>query len=85
MCLLHGSGIAPPLAYYLVSCGLFKDEHFCLIDVGVGGGIEKHWEVFASSLTACGFEPLVAETSRLNAATSPNIRYEAACVTSRDR
>jgi FkbM family methyltransferase len=46
------------------------------VDVGASGGIEQYWRAFEPSLTAFGFEPLVKECDRLNAAEqSPNVKY----------
>lgn len=47
-----------------------------LLDVGVSGGIEDHWQVFGSQLHAVGFDPLVAEIRRLQAENpNPNVRF----------
>jgi FkbM family methyltransferase len=61
------------------------DSPLFLLDVGCSGGIESRWRPFGNRLRAVGFDPLIAEVDRLNAAnTHPGIRYEAAFVTSRD-
>jgi FkbM family methyltransferase len=60
---------------------LWGESPFFLLDVGCSGGIESRWRAFRDRLRAIGFDPLVAEIDRLNAAnTHPGIRYEAAFV-----
>jgi FkbM family methyltransferase len=52
-----------------------------LIDVGASGGLDPHWVPLRGRLRAIGFDPLIAEIDRLNAAeTDKRIRYEAAFV-----
>ena len=64
---------------------LWGGSPFVLLDVGSSGGIEHRWQAFGDRLEAVGFDPLVAEVERLNAAnTHPGVRYEAAVVTCRD-
>ena len=63
---------------------LWGDSPLFLLDVGCSGGIETRWRPFGDRLRAVGFDPLIAEVDRLNAAnTHPGIQYEAAFVTSR--
>lgn len=77
---------APPFTTYVVRTGVLTEEPFSLVDVGASGGIERHWNAFGDNLTAVGFEPLIAETQRLNQRTAnPRVRYYAVRVTSRDR
>src|SRR5262245_61163920 len=60
---------------------LWGETPFVLLDVGCSGGIEGRWSVFGDRLAAVGFDPLVAEINRLNAAnTAAGVRYEAAVV-----
>ena len=64
---------------------LWGDSPLFLLDVGCSGGIETRWRPFGDRLRAVGFDPLIAEVDRLNAAnTHPGIQYEAAFVTSRE-
>ncbi|MER3422871.1 MAG: hypothetical protein C4293_06205, partial [Nitrospiraceae bacterium] len=73
----------PPFTRYVVERRIFEKSPFTLVDVGAGGGIEQHWRLFGDSLAAFGFEPLIAEAERLNAAASnKNISYHAYLVTS---
>jgi len=60
----------PALASHLVELGAFRDTPFCLVDVGASGGIDGYWDVFGDSLRAFGFDSLVEEVERLNAAAS---------------
>jgi FkbM family methyltransferase len=61
------------------------ESPFFVLDVGCSGGIDELWYAFGDRFEAVGFDPLVAEVERLNAATrSPGVRYEAARVTCRD-
>jgi FkbM family methyltransferase len=53
---------------HLTEKGLFRDAPVCLVDVGASGGIDGYWEQFGSSLSAVGFDGLVKEVERLNAA-----------------
>ncbi len=64
---------------------LAKSKHaiqeLFLIDVGASGGIDEFWTCFGPGLKAVGFDPLIAEVDRLNAARShAGARYEAAFV-----
>jgi FkbM family methyltransferase len=66
----------PPLAKHLVQSGVLRKQPFCLIDVGVSGGIDGYWEVFGDSLRVAGFDGLIKEVERLNAtAGNANRRY----------
>ena len=61
-------------------------EEFMLLDIGASGGISKLWDQFGDRLRAHGFDPLIAEVDRLNAAEDTGrIRYHAAFVTCRDQ
>jgi hypothetical protein len=61
---------------------LWGTSPFFLLDVGCSGGIEQRWRIFGDRLRAIGFDPLVAEIDRLNAAnTNPGVSYVAAFVT----
>ena len=65
----------------IVAEHLWGTTPFRLIDVGASGGIDSRWGVFGDLLEAVGFDPLVAEVDRLNAANvHPGIRYEAVFV-----
>lgn len=58
-----------------------KIDELMLIDVGASGGIDEFWKCFGSSLRAVGFDPLIAEVDRLNAASKDQgVRYEAALI-----
>jgi FkbM family methyltransferase len=73
------------LTEYVIERRLWGDAPFSLIDVGCSGGIASRWRVFRERLRAVGFDPLVAEIERLNAANEhPGVTYEAALVTCRD-
>jgi len=51
-------------------------ERFTLVDIGCSGGIAPIWRLFASRLCAVGFDPVVEEVNRLNAAeTLADVRY----------
>jgi hypothetical protein len=74
----------PPFAQYLVSQGLLDNDPFSLVDVGASGGIERHWHVFGGALRAWGFDPLIAEVSRLNSIQRDgHISYHAFRITDR--
>jgi hypothetical protein len=62
---------------YLTGTGVLDGADFFLVDVGASGGIDALWRTaFGEALRAVGFDPLVAEVARLNAAApSPKIRY----------
>ncbi len=73
----------PPVTQKLVTAGLFHKDNFFLVDIGVSGGIEQLWRVFADQLSAVGFDLLANECARLNEAErSENISYHAYRVTS---
>ncbi len=73
----------PPFTQYVMKQGILRKHPFGLIDVWASGGIEQHWQIFGSSLVAFGFEPLIAETERLNATKwSEKIVYVCSKVTS---
>jgi FkbM family methyltransferase len=64
---------------------LDQQAHFTVLDVGCSGGIDQRWYAFGDRLRAVGFDPLLAEVERLNAAnTHAGVRYEAAYVGCRD-
>jgi FkbM family methyltransferase len=56
------------------------DEPFVLLDVGASGGIAPMWNAFRPHLRAFGFEPLLSECARLNAASDPGIEFVPAFV-----
>ena len=60
---------------YLVERGVFRSEPFCLVDVGASGGINQCWEIFGEDLRVVGFDGLIEEVNRLNAAGNRNHRY----------
>ena len=65
----------------VLTLGLWGERPLFLLDVGASGGIDTRWAVFAGGLRAIGFDPLIAEVERLNAAERrPGVRYEAAFV-----
>lgn len=67
---------APPLARALVTAGVFAAQPLRLLDVGCSGGIEAFWRAFEPALVAAGFDPLIEECQRLNAAEkNPRVRY----------
>jgi FkbM family methyltransferase len=53
---------------HLVDSGVFRGKHFCLVDVGASGGIGGCWNVFGEHLRGYGFDGLIKEVERLNAA-----------------
>lgn len=53
---------------HLVASGVFREKHFCLVDVGASGGIGGYWDVFGEHLRGHGFDGLIKEVERLNAA-----------------
>jgi hypothetical protein len=64
---------------------LWGASPFFLLDVGCSGGIEQRWRIFGDRLRAIGFDPLVAEIDRLNAAnTHAGVSYVAAFITAPD-
>jgi FkbM family methyltransferase len=75
---------SPELTRELVSRRVFADDPLFVVDVGASRGIDRYWAAFGDQLRAVGFDPLVAEVDRLNAAARPGVRYEAAWVTRRD-
>lgn len=64
-----------PLTRRLSAWRTFREQPFCLVDVGASGGIEQYWRQFEPDLAAMGFEPMVEECARLNAAAPVSIRY----------
>jgi len=73
------------LAEHVVARQLWGAAPFFLLDVGCSGGIEQRWRIFGDRLRAIGFDPLVAEIDRLNAANAnAGVSYVAAFVTCRD-
>jgi FkbM family methyltransferase len=71
----------PEVTRALVSRKAFADDPLFVVDVGASGGIDSYWHEFDGQLRAVGFDPLVAEVDRLDAAAGPGVRYEAAWVT----
>jgi len=70
------TNLAAPLTRRLAAARALRAEPFCLVDVGASGGIAQYWRQFEPDLAAFGFEPMVEECARLNAASlSPAIRY----------
>lgn len=59
---------SPPMTRHLVDSGVFRGKHFCLVDVGASGGIGGCWNVFGEHLRGYGFDGLIKEVERLNAA-----------------
>ena len=75
----------PYLSHHLVAQNVLREQPFSLVDVGASGGIAEHWNTFGTALRAVGFDPLVSEVDRLNAAEpNPAVRYVAAFVGCRD-
>jgi len=67
---------AGPVTRQLVRASAFADHPFVLVDVGASGGIAQHWRQFEPALKAFGFDPLVRECQRLNAAeTNTSVSY----------
>jgi FkbM family methyltransferase len=64
----------PLLTKHLVQLGVFHQDPFCLVDVGVSGGIDRFWEPFGDDLRAIGFDGLTNEIRRLNAEASSDGR-----------
>ena len=72
---------APHMTAHLVEKGIFRENPFSLVDVGCSGGLQRHWRHFANQFQAVGFDPLVCEVERLNAAeANRQVRYVAALV-----
>ncbi len=70
---------SPKLIPYMVEKQLWGKSDFSLLDVGASGGIEACWKAFEPKLKAVGFEPLLAETARLNKENqNEKFEYEAA-------
>jgi FkbM family methyltransferase len=65
----------PVMTKQMAERGLFRDAPFCLADVGASGGIDGYWEVFGDSSVVFGFDPLINEVKRLNAAAGPSRRF----------
>jgi len=65
----------PPMTKHLATQGVLRDHPFSLVDVGASGGIDGYWQAFGQALRAVGFDGLVNEVTRLNAASGPNQRY----------
>jgi len=64
------------LIQHVVAGRVLREQPLCLVDVGASGGIEDYWRQFNPDLEAFGFDPMVEECARLNAAEpSPRIRY----------
>ena len=60
----------------LVDSGVFRGKRFCIVDVGASGGIDGYWDVFGEHLRAYGFDGLIKEVERLNAAVGGrDVRY----------
>ena len=56
-------------------------DSFHLVDVGASGGLAAYWAQLGDRLHAVGFDPLVANMQRVQAAeTRPHVRFEAAFV-----
>jgi|SRR5689334_20096562 len=73
--------ISNPILPERLAKSKYAIQELFLIDVGASGGIDEFWTCFGPSLKAIGFDPLIAEVDRLNAARShPGVRYEAAFV-----
>ncbi|WP_420963325.1 FkbM family methyltransferase [Brucella sp. IR073] len=61
--------------------GWLNGSDLWLVDVGASGGIDAFWRQFEPHLTAVGFDPLLREIERLNAAEeNPRVYYESAWV-----
>ena len=68
---------------YARSCSWLGDADFGLLDVGASGGIDRIWRQFEPNLRAVGFDPLLSEVERLNAAEAGDrVRYVPAWITS---
>jgi len=73
------------LAKRVIAGRLWGTSPIFLLDVGCSGGIEQRWRIFGDRLRAIGFDPLVAEIDRLNAAnTQAGVSYVAAFVTAHE-
>jgi len=69
------------LTRHVLENRVWGDTPFFLLDVGCSGGIGGRWRIFGDRLKAVGFDPLVTEVERLNAANvHPDVVYEAAFV-----
>ncbi len=56
------------LVKYLVKHDAFASDPVSYVDVGASGGIPELWRLFGEGLIVTGFEPIVRESERLNAA-----------------
>ena len=64
------------MTLHLVNSGVFRGKPFCVVDVGASGGIDQYWDIFGGDLRAYGFDGLIKEVERLNAAVSGrDVRY----------
>jgi FkbM family methyltransferase len=68
---------AAALTRRIVGLGVLRSTPFHLVDVGASGGIDSYWELFGDSLRATGFDGLIKEVERLNAAKDARQRYYA--------
>lgn len=75
-----------PLVRRLAASRAFRERPFYLVDVGASGGVGEFWQQFAPDFGAVGFDPMIEECARLNAApeASPGVRYVDAFVGSED-
>lgn len=56
----------PRFTFQLVRDGVFRDQPFVFVDVGMRGGIPGHMAAFGEQMQVVGFEPDADECRRLN-------------------
>src|SRR5262249_43176384 len=66
--LMEGLAHSVRMVPLLRGCGAFRHDPFVLIDVGCSGGIESIWRECGDNLVAHGFDPMIDECERLQAA-----------------
>ena len=74
----------PLMTKHLVGAGLFAADPIVIVDVGARWGFNPEWKAFGEALQVFCFEPDEEECKRLNAASSPNVRYIPAALGIRD-
>ena len=69
------TNLDPLMTKHLVGTGLFAADPIVIVDVGARWGFNPEWKAFGEALQVYCFEPDEEECKRLNAASSPNVRY----------
>src|SRR5260370_39660125 len=69
-------GLGRPTSFAKLVGRQLQHESFTLIDVGCSGGLDEAWRSFGPKLRAFGFDPNLAECTRLaSLEPNPNVRY----------